>query len=432
MKEKKIFLNGRPWWQIHCLVLFFSLFYMFTFCVVPVFAEEKENLKLYSQSAVLMDGDSGRVLYGKNEKQIRPMASTTKIMTCILALEKGDLEDIVTASSYAASQPKVHMGVKKGEQYLLKDLLYGLMLESYNDAAVMIAEHIGGTREGFARMMNEKAKELGCKDTWFITPNGLDAKETDETGKERIHSTTAEDLAKILVYCIQKSPRTEEFLKITQTQDRTFYDTENKHQIQCRNHNALLTMMDGALTGKTGFTGGAGYSYVGALKKDGKLFVIALLGCGWPPYKTRKWSDARMLFSYGMKNYEKIDLCEQLGKTEPKPVAVEGGICWGGKENGFVLAKGQMEKNGKQTPIYALIKAGEKAEEKVILPERLTAPVKKGEKMGSVQYYIEDKLMGELPLYSDRSVEKMYVSTAFKHILRQWLTFPSVKVFLQI
>ncbi len=427
-----MFFIGRPWWQFRCLALFFSLFYMFTFCAVSVFAQEKENLKLYSQSAVLMDGDTGRVLYGKNEKQIRPMASTTKIMTCILALEKGDLEDIVTASSYAASQPKVHMGVKKGEQYLLKDLLYGLMLESYNDVAVMIAEHIGGTREGFARMMNEKAEELGCKDTWFITPNGLDAKEVDETGKERIHSTTAEDLAKILVYCIQKSPKAETFLKITQTQDRTFYDTENKHQIRCRNHNVLLTMMDGALTGKTGFTGGAGYSYVGALKKDGKLFVIALLGCGWPPYKTWKWSDARMLFSYGMKNYEKVNLCEQLGKTEPETVTVEGGTCWGGKENGFVLAKGQLEKNGKQPPIYALIKEGEKAEKKVILPERLTAPVKKGEKMGSVQYYIEGKLMGELPLYSDRSIEKMYVFTAFKHILHQWLTFPSVKVFLQI
>ena len=166
-------------------------------------AEEKDGLKLYSQSAVLMDGYSGRVLYGKNEKQVRPMASTTKIMTCILALEMGDLDDLVTASSCAASQPKVHMGVKKGEKYLLKDLLYGLMLESYNDAAVMIAEHIGGTGKDFARLMNKKAEDLGCRDTWFITPNGLDAKETDETGKERIHSTTAEDLARIMVYCIQ-------------------------------------------------------------------------------------------------------------------------------------------------------------------------------------------------------------------------------------
>lgn len=146
VKEKKQVLNRISWWKRFCLIVFIVFLYPLIFCGIPVFAEEKEDLRLYSQSAILMDGDSGRILYGKNEKQIRPMASTTKIMTCILALEQGNMEDVVTVSSYAASQPKVHMGVKKGEQYLLKDLLYGLMLESYNDAAVMIAEQIGGTK----------------------------------------------------------------------------------------------------------------------------------------------------------------------------------------------------------------------------------------------------------------------------------------------
>ena len=106
--------------------------------------ENADFLKLYAQSAVLMDGSSGRILYGKGQDIIRPMASTTKIMTCILALELGNLDDKVTASSYAASQPKVHLGVRSGEEYRLEDLLYALMLESYNDAAVMIAENIGG------------------------------------------------------------------------------------------------------------------------------------------------------------------------------------------------------------------------------------------------------------------------------------------------
>lgn len=419
MNEKRNALNRGMRWRSRCLVLVFVLVYLFLFCDLQVLAEEKDELKLYSQSAVLMDGYSGRVLYGKNEKQVRPMASTTKIMTCILALEMGDLDDLVTASSYAASQPKVHMGVKKGEKYLLKDLLYGLMLESYNDAAVMIAEHIGGTGKDFARLMNKKAEDLGCRDTWFITPNGLDAKETDETGKERVHSTTAEDLARIMVYCIQQSPKKEEFLKITQTQDRTFYDAENKHQIQCRNHNAFLTMMDGALTGKTGFTGGAGYSYVGALKKDGKLFVIALLGCSWPPYKTRKWSDAGILFSYGLKNYNKTDLYKHLGKTGPVPVKVEGGICWGEEEKSFVLAK-EREMELSQIELSALIKEGEKTRKKVILPRKLDAPVREGEKIGSVRYYIEDMFMGELSLYSDRSVKKMDILTAWGHVLSLW------------
>ena len=135
---------------------------------VPVTKEVREDgdfLKLYAQSAVLMDGDTGRILYGKGQDIIRPMASTTKIMTCILALENGRGEDAVKASSNAASQPKVHLGVREGEEYRLEDLLYALMLESYNDAAVMIAEHIGGSVEGFAAMMNEKAAGLGCGDT---------------------------------------------------------------------------------------------------------------------------------------------------------------------------------------------------------------------------------------------------------------------------
>ena len=150
---------------------------------------------LYAQSAVLMDADSGRILYAKSGQKERPMASTTKIMTCILALENGNLSDIVTVSGNAAGQPEVKLGMREGEQYILKDLLYSLMLESHNDSAVAIAEHIGSSTEGFADLMNRKAEELGCLHTYFITPNGLDAQ--DEKG---VHHTTAEDLARIMKY----------------------------------------------------------------------------------------------------------------------------------------------------------------------------------------------------------------------------------------
>ena len=139
---------------------------------------EEPSFELYAQSAVLMDADSGRILYGKNMEETRPMASTTKIMTCILALERADLEDTVEVSAYAASMPDVQLNIRQGEQYRLGDLLYSLMLESHNDSAVAIAEHVGGTVEGFADLMNEKAASLGCENTWFITPNGLDASET--------------------------------------------------------------------------------------------------------------------------------------------------------------------------------------------------------------------------------------------------------------
>ncbi len=114
---------------------------------------------------------------GKNQDQTLPMASTTKIMTCILALENASLDDVVEVSSYAASMPDVQLNIREGEQYRLGDLLYSLMLESHNDTAAAIAEHVAGTREAFADMMNQKARDIGCRDTFFITPNGLDAED---------------------------------------------------------------------------------------------------------------------------------------------------------------------------------------------------------------------------------------------------------------
>ncbi|MDE7276814.1 MAG: D-alanyl-D-alanine carboxypeptidase, partial [Lachnospiraceae bacterium] len=116
--------------------------------------KEAVQLQLYAQAAVLMDADSGRVLYGKNENEVLPMASTTKIMTCILALEYGNPDDIVEVSAYAASMPKVKLYMQEGEKYRLEDLLYSLMLESHNDSAVAIAEAVGGSVEEFAVMMN--------------------------------------------------------------------------------------------------------------------------------------------------------------------------------------------------------------------------------------------------------------------------------------
>ena len=174
--------------------------------------EAPAPLELRARAAVLMDGDTGRILYGKNQDQTLPMASTTKIMTCILALENASLDDVVEVSSYAASMPDVQLNIREGEQYRLGDLLYSLMLESHNDTAAAIAEHVAGTREAFADMMNQKARDIGCRDTFFITPNGLDAEDPD-TG--RIHSTTAAELAGILRYCLFQSPEREGFLQVT-------------------------------------------------------------------------------------------------------------------------------------------------------------------------------------------------------------------------
>lgn len=256
-----------------------------------------DDLSLYAENAVLIDGETGDILYEKNGSVHHPNASTTKILTCIIALECGDLADTVIASSYAAKMPEVRLGVREGEIFNLEDMLYAMMLESYNDAAVVIAEHIGGDVQHFADMMNSKAKEIGCRTTYFITPNGLDAQ--DEGG---IHGTSAEDLARIMRYCIITSPKSDLFLEITRTRFYTFSDSSGARSFACSNHNAFLDMADEALSGKTGFTCDAGYCYIGAAEYDGHTYIWALLGCGWPNNKTYKWKDSRTLLAYAEKN----------------------------------------------------------------------------------------------------------------------------------
>lgn len=366
-------------------------------------AEKEENgtnIQLYARSAVLMDADSGRVLFGKNEQEKMPMASTTKIMTCIIALEKGNVEDVLTVSSHAVAQPKVHLGMYKEQQFRLKDLLYSLMLESHNDSAVAIAEHVGGSVEGFAEMMNRKAKELGCEDTYFITPNGLDATVTTESGEEKVHSTTARDLARIMKYCIGESEKKEEFLEITRTQNYSFADVAGKRNYSCYNHNAFLTMMDGALSGKTGFTNNAGYCYVGALQRDGKTFVVALLACGWPNNKTYKWSDTKQLMSYGLEHYEYRDVYEPV---ELARLPVEQGIPETGKPYDLAFSAVELQAQ-KDEQLMFLLREEEKVERRVHIPNRLVAPVAKGERIGEVGYYLEGKLLKEYPIVTGSDV----------------------------
>lgn len=375
---------------------------------------QKDELGLYAQSAVLMDAKTGRILYGKNEGVARPMASTTKIMTCIIALEYGNLSDTVTASQNAVAQPKVHLGVYKGQTFRLEDLLYSLMLESHNDAAVMIAEHVGGSVEGFAALMNQKARDLGCSDTYFITPNGLDASR-EENGQMKEHSTTAADLARIMNYCIGMSPKKEEFLKITGTQSYYFTDQEGKRSYNCQNHNALLTMMSGAFSGKTGFTGGAGYSYVGALEDGGREFTIALLGCGWPPHKTYKWSDARKLFGYGMEHYQYREVYQE--KTFPE-IPVENGVSRSGNPGDPVVVHAGLNLKEEEKSLKLLMAEDEEVTVSEELPDTLEAPLKKGQTVGTVTYRLQGETVKTFPVYLTEDVEKITFRWCLDHVMQ--------------
>lgn len=363
----------------------------------------KQSLSMYSGSYALMDGDTGRILKGKEESSPMANASTTKILTCIVTLEHCSLEEMVTVSSCAASQPRVKMGITEGKEYLLKDMIYGLMLESYNDCAVAIAEHVAGSTEAFAKLLNEKAVELGCKDTYFITPNGLDAE--DANG---FHHTTAEDLCRIMAYCTWESPKKELFLQITQTRN---YDS-------FVNKNSFLNQMDGVLTGKTGFTNKAGYCYVAAMEINGERYCIALLACGWPNNKTYKWKDARTLFEYGMETYDIKPV--SFGGVE-KELLVDG---FAGEQMFAKLNKADVLTLSAEEQVYHLLMAeGEEIEKEIILYTDTKLPIVEGQKMGECNLYLENVQIASIPLVAKANANIWGWKATICTIFYQFLTF---------
>ncbi len=374
-------------------------------------AAAQEDLGLYARGAVLMDGGSGRVLYEKEAQTELPMASTTKIMTCILALENTASDTVCTVSENAAAQPQVKLGMVQGDTFYMKDLLCSLMLESHNDSAVCIAETVGGSVEGFAAMMNAKAQEIGCTQTHYITPNGLDAQ--DDGGQ---HRTTARELALVMRYCLTQSPEAEKFVEITRTPSCTFTNLAGNRSYGCTNHNAFLQIMDGALSGKTGFTAKAGYCYVGALKRDGKLLIVALLACGWPHHKGYKWVDTKKLMNYGLENYEVREIGIPTLKTTQLPVKD------GQKESVQIEVKAKADTepgNGSNTGMKTALGAGnvesenrtrvlmqpeEMVETHVELVHSLEAPVAKEQQVGTVQCVIDGEIYAEYSIVTAEQV----------------------------
>ena len=362
----------------------------------------REDLNLYAQSAVLTDADSGRILYGKSADTPMANASTTKIMTCLLAIESGKLSDTVVFSEKACKMPEVKLGCPKESRFTLEDLLYSLMLESHNDTAVALAEYLSGSVEKFAEKMNHRATELGCRNTHFVTPNGLDA--TDSGG---MHQTTAYDLSLIMAACI----RNETFLKITETTSKTIQSLDGNFQKTLYNHNALLTMLDGALSGKTGFTTKAGYCYVGAYREDDRTYTFALLACGWPNHRGYKWEDSKKLISYAKERYHWktwVQPSEKQQVTILDGVFADTNEC---RENPYVNKMSL-------TDVDTIPVGTDELREKMLLsdtdeiavewkvPKTLLAPVKQGSCVGERIIRLNGNPIITQPVYALKTVEK--------------------------
>ncbi|HYE83824.1 MAG TPA: D-alanyl-D-alanine carboxypeptidase family protein [Clostridia bacterium] len=344
-----------------------------------------------ARAAVIMDVNSGRVLYSKNMNEKLPMASTTKIMTTLVAVESGRLEEKVTVSKKASYTEGSSIYLREGEKHTVIDLLYAIMLRSGNDAAVAVAEHIGGSVEGFAALMNRKAKEIGAENTQFANPHGL-----DNAG----HYTTAHDLALITSYAL-KNPV---FASIVSSKKKTIEGPPNEGWDRVMiNKNKMLWQFDGGNGVKTGFTKKAGRCLVSSATRNGMQLVCVVLNCG------PMWNESAALLEYGFSNYtiEKVVDRNSIFKV----VEVRNG-----KEK-FVAVKPAED-------FSLALKAGE-AERIRLSGDNMgmaQAPLIKGNEAGKLEVYLDDKLMKTIKLEYGESVESSSPFFYLEKILRNYFT----------
>jgi serine-type D-Ala-D-Ala carboxypeptidase (penicillin-binding protein 5/6) len=340
---------------------------------------KSKNINLDCVSGVVIDQDSGRVLYSKNGSKVLAMASTTKIITCLVAIEKGNLNDIVVVSQKAASVRGSTAGLKPGEKVKLEELLYGLMLRSGNDAAVAIAEHLGGNVENFLKLMNDKALELGALNTSFATPHGLDAQD---------HYTTAEDLAKITAYAMKN----EMFARISSTKsiDSGKSGAFNRGYV---NINKFIYRVDNADGVKTGYTGNAGKCLVASVKHQYGRYICVVLNSG------DRWKDAEKLAKYADENYKFIKV---FSDEEP----IKRFRVYGGNEK---YINGKV---GKELYLPVTESEIQSVKMEVYAPSVIFSPLVENETIGNVVAKIDDVVVAKFPLKSDREVKrKNYLET---------------------
>lgn len=331
------------------------------------------TLSVSAHSALLMEASSGKVIWQKNADDRMAMASTTKIMTALVALENCDVDEIVTVPPEAVGIEGSSIYLFAGERITMEDLLYALLLSSANDAAAAIAIHVGGSIEGFADMMNARADELGLTNTHFVNPHGL----YDEQ-----HHTTARELAVIA----RKAMENELFAKIVGTYKRTAaLDGEDGVRLFV-NHNKLLHRYEGACGIKTGFTKKSGRCLVSAAERDGLSFICVTLNA------PDDWHDHEKLFDLGFSLYECRVLCERGEIKLSLPVI-------SGNSDAVTVTNAQE--------LSVILPRGNERIERVIeLPRFVFAPVSEGDELGKVIYKIDGRVVAECPLVAAFNVDK--------------------------
>ena len=354
--------------------------------------------KTNSRRYIVYDRISKSMIIGKNEDVKSAMASTTKIMTTIVILEKSDLDETVTVSAKAGGTGGSRLGLKRGDKASVKDLLYGLMLRSGNDAAVALAEHVGGSVKEFAELMNEKAIELGLTNTHFVTPHGLD---------DANHYTTALELAKLTDYAMDN----ETFAKIVGTKSTTIYINNQPRQIN--NTNELLGVLNGVVGVKTGFTNNAGRCLVTETKRNNMDIITIVLGADTKKDRTK---DSVNLIEYTFSKYKMYNLEEQIIEefNKWKNINEKRILIIKGKQSNPKLALGAIEK--------ALIPIcdNDKIEYSINALTEAKAPVEQWNVMGTLTVKLNGKILENIDIVNVNEVQKRDWKDYFKIVLNRF------------
>ena len=375
-------------WLIICLFLF----------IPGVFAETKADLAPNSKSAILLDFDTGKILYSKNDNEVLPPASMTKIMSMLLIMERIDnktlsLTDEVTISENAASMGGSQVFLQAGETYKVEELLKGIAIASGNDAVVAMAEKVSGSVSDFVALMNEKAKSLGLTNTKFLNPHGLDTEG---------HVTTARDMAIIARELIKHTS----ILKFTSIYE-DYLKKSNGSSIWLVNTNKLVRFYDGVDGLKTGFTKNAGYCLTSTAKKNNTRFITVVMGA---ETSDKRSSDTVNMLNYGFNTYEtKILLksSDSLGKKRVMLSNIEEVDL--NLKNDYV----KLLKKDEQMPKYSYS----------IATDSLVAPIKKGDIVGHVSVIDESgNIVDELEVTVNKDIKKSNIIENFIKNLKHLTT----------
>jgi D-alanyl-D-alanine carboxypeptidase (penicillin-binding protein 5/6) len=343
-------------------------------------------VSISADAAIIMDATTGEVLFEKNTRRQMAPASTTKILTAIVALERGNLQDIVTVSRKAAYTEGSSVYLAPGEKISLDDLLVGLMLRSGNDSAVAIAEHIAGTEQSFAELSTKRAKELGAKNTQFKNPHGLSAPG---------HYTTAYDLALLARHALLQLPR---FGEIVSTREDTIDWDGRPYDRQLRNTNKLLWMFEGADGVKTGTTKEAGQCLVSSATRDGQQLISVVLHSG------SRWNDSVRLLQYGFDNFTLLHFADKDAVHESLPVMKGMQECIDAiitEDVTVIVPKSQV----------SAIRV------EFDLPTYVEAPVYRGQKIGEVTVFNKNQVIKVVDIVAGQEVlDRTVVRLTINHL----------------